>query len=467
MARPLKLTDDEQPLYDELKHLVEELQSLYETERPDEKRIETALFRASETAHLLHAKLKLRGHMPHYHTYTSEGPELTPNSVKFYQHIHPCEDLLRFVEDPDFAKGPAPLPLDLTFDFPIYSRHRGYEHPYRLKRTESGWQVLGTIMIGKKPADKRGYPSIFDIFRHDGICYPEGIDALLERAWIMASGHATEAEVRQTIKDLAEWISICERNAPRLAGNIADISREKHGAVTLLDVLGWKGIWSHDPYAAEKLLSVIEEAKQIAKHVTYRLRGRHKTLESFSLSTLVLNISDTIALYTPAPPEEAIAIHAEICAELLPYALEFGLPLRGAISYGRYATTGNVMVGYAVDEAASWYESTDWLGVILTPSAHVLVSDTISSAIVDYPSIPFKKHVNHLRKCVAWEYTGRGRIKDIFIAKGPLTTDIADKYLNTLAFLKEMNRRNTQGGTAAHLGEAVPQQDEAGSQRHD
>lgn len=221
MAKPLKLTDDEQPLYDELKHLVEELRSLYAAISPDETQIKAALSRASEIAHELHMKLTARKHEPRHHAYMYERRDCTPDSFEFYQHFHPCEDLVAFVENPSFARAPSPLSLDLEFEFPIYTRRWGHYDRYRLKRTEAGWQVLGTMQVGREPADKRGRPSLFDIFRHDNICYPAAVGAMLERIWFMASGHATAKEVRRAVKALAEWISTCERSAPKLADQIA------------------------------------------------------------------------------------------------------------------------------------------------------------------------------------------------------------------------------------------------------
>lgn len=46
-----------------------------------------------------------------------------------------------------------------------------------------------------------------------------------------------------------------------------------------------------------------------------------------------------------------------------------GIPVRGATCYGPLSTNGNIMVGPAIDEVASWYESADWIGVFQTPSA--------------------------------------------------------------------------------------------------
>ena len=41
-----------------------------------------------------------------------------------------------------------------------------------------------------------------------------------------------------------------------------------------------------------------------------------------------------------------------------------------------FAILGNIFVGKAVDEAASWHEQADWIGVHLTPSAEYAFKST-------------------------------------------------------------------------------------------
>ena len=162
------------------------------------------------------------------------------------------------------------------------------------------------------------------------------------------------------------------------------------GAVTFLDVLGWKGIWERNQSAISKLQNFVYEMQEKAQEITNKymddisLRGKSKPTE-------VLSISDTIAIFTSASPKIAIAIHAELCSWALVYSLEQELPLRGAISYGEYSIADNIMLGYAVDESASWHETTDWIGVILTPSAKMYLRGELPEFIVEYSSIPFKK----------------------------------------------------------------------------
>ena len=138
------------------------------------------------------------------------------------------------------------------------------------------------------------------------------------------------------------------------------------GAVAFLDVLGWKGIWQENKMAIESLHSLIIETRKKADTITREYSDQYDELRGKEKITSVLSISDTITIFTSAPPIVAIEIQARICSWLLEYAISQSIPLRGAISYGEYSIKDNIMLGYAVDEAASWHETTDWIGVVIT-----------------------------------------------------------------------------------------------------
>ena len=177
--------------------------------------------------------------------------------------------------------------------------------------------------------------------------------------------------------------------------------KKESGAVTFLDVLGWKGIWKTRQDAISNLLLLINEIEEIAEELTSSIeiidkRDRGKTIE-----TKVLSISDTIAIFTTGPAHIAIPIHSQICSIAIPSSIKKGIPLRGAISYGNFSIEENIMVGPAVDEAASWHESTNWIGVILTPSCKFNNNDYNDIETIEfYSNIPFKTKVNNLDLCV-------------------------------------------------------------------
>ena len=147
------------------------------------------------------------------------------------------------------------------------------------------------------------------------------------------------------------------------------------GTVTFLDVLGWKGIWQKQHDALNILFEFIEGIKERAERVNYNYGEKEESMRG--VETTVISVSDTIALFTPsheyADPRHALQIHGEICSFIIPESIKRGIPVRGATSFGRYSIKEAIMIGPAVDEAASWHEAHDFIGVILTPSANLKI----------------------------------------------------------------------------------------------
>lgn len=227
------------------------------------------------------------------------------------------------------------------------------------------------------------------------------------------------------------------------------------GAVTFLDVLGWKGIWKENNNSSnekpiDKLVSLLHKIddKKGDCIKPYQLLLVDESEQGKPVEIKVLSISDTIVFFTPGPAKATLEVHASLCALVLVESLKLGLPLRGAISYGDYDYNGNIMIGPAVDEAASWHESTDWIGVVLTPSAKFALEGSLPRHVVEYDKIPFKKVVKGLNWCVDWQY--ENSIKELykqFTAKGPHMQEVASKYLNTLLFLERNMKKDLPSKT--------------------
>ncbi|OPH52186.1 hypothetical protein BC351_33170 [Paenibacillus ferrarius] len=226
--------------------------------------------------------------------------------------------------------------------------------------------------------------------------------------------------------------------AIRLKKRETNVIEEKKGAVTFLDVLGWKGIYERRrSYEAINLLSglftlILHESKNITDAIvtTDGVPDGMKGAE-----TTVLSISDTLAIFTPGNPYHSLKIHGLICQLAIPESVRRGIPLRGATSYGRFSTKDSIMIGPAVDESASWHESTDWIGVIMTPTAMFELQGEYPEVWTEYRDIPLKKKVNGINRCVNW--TLDGNPSKMFADMGPHVPEIAPKYLNTLSFLNQ------------------------------
>ncbi|MCA8831987.1 hypothetical protein [Hymenobacter pini] len=234
------------------------------------------------------------------------------------------------------------------------------------------------------------------------------------------------------------------------------------GVITLLDILGWKGVWQRqrdqDPLAnLQSILAVAEEHSAFLG-----ASGRHKYE--------VVSISDTIALVSyPANDKrherDQILEHGIISGLLIRYSIIHGIPLRGATSVGEFSKQGNALIGPAVDEVASWYEAVDWIGVITCPSIYLsldtynaidghkiesvyskykvpLKTKPTESLAVKWPMI-WKQSVDELEKfgmkntkSLGLEARTRNELVDYFLKMGPLSPDIYPKYSNTIEFYK-------------------------------
>lgn len=225
----------------------------------------------------------------------------------------------------------------------------------------------------------------------------------------------------------------------------ASVNEFEKGIVTFLDVLGWKGLWQSNRKAVDQLKKLVEEAKSKASKIVseYNKRENAKNVLHKDIKIKVVSISDTIVFLTGTESIEAMQFHAQLCAWIIEYALRKGFPLRGAISYGEFNESMNIMLGPAIDEAAAWHESTDWIGVILTPSAQMYIRDKQNIAYVtDYKHIPFKKGIKTLHKCIDWDFENKEILYNIFLDKGPHMPEAAPKYLNTLEFLNRDKDEN-------------------------
>ena len=224
----------------------------------------------------------------------------------------------------------------------------------------------------------------------------------------------------------------------------------KKGVITLIDILGWKGIWTRNSDAILRLNQLINTIKVVVNEFK---KNEFLNEDNFpnhfqGLETEVKSISDTIAIITYSEDaNEALEYHANINAKIVADSIKYKIPVRGATSYGKLSSVGNIMVGPAVDEVASWYENTEWIGVIQTPTAMFLTD----VSRFKYEGSILKKHLVKTKKngmydtyCVNWPAAwlireNRDTLLKYFMEMGPITPDIAEKYISTLKFYDESN----------------------------
>jgi len=209
------------------------------------------------------------------------------------------------------------------------------------------------------------------------------------------------------------------------------------GAVTFLDILGWKGIWRRDDDPISKLNRLIE---RIRRELDEGARGTDLDVDPQSE---VISISDTIGLFTRASEQQAssaLELHGRVCSNVIPVSIEEGIPVRGATSFGEYRLFDTRFVGQAIDEAAAWYEQADWIGVHMTPSADFCKSDAKRDALTAWTRYQ-PPRITWRTLCVHWD-ASLPLLRQVFRQSGPIGPEIVGKFTNTIAFIEKDKQTN-------------------------
>ena len=130
------------------------------------------------------------------------------------------------------------------------------------------------------------------------------------------------------------------------------------GYLTFADILGWKGIW-------QKQNTDVGKIDNIRKLLSIKDNLNKKFLNDESFHNVKL-ISDTFVIYS-----RSFELSNKLSKELIKLCLEKELLIRGATSYGECYNKDMVYIGQAVDEAASWHEKGEEIGIFYTSSARL------------------------------------------------------------------------------------------------
>lgn len=152
---------------------------------------------------------------PKHHSYMIENRGVKPDEdpEKFYNHIHPVEDLISYIDDKHANDDVEDLTIGKKFDFKVYSKRQGSKDNYKFLRNENGWEISYMTIGGE--CDKSGSPYLYENLKQDFIEYPNGLPGYLEWLWYKAEKEGLNKQQVQTgLNKLADWISKCEREKP-------------------------------------------------------------------------------------------------------------------------------------------------------------------------------------------------------------------------------------------------------------
>ncbi|HDX9683710.1 hypothetical protein [Bacillus cereus] len=173
-------------------------------------RMEEIIKMMGDVSHDLHMQLEPK---PTHHKYMIQNRGMEPEHPNFYYQIHAIEDLLKYLEDSNANNDPADITLNEKFNFKVFTRRWDHYDLYRVVRNEKGWMI--SHMSHKGQGGKNAEPILSYILRHDSVSYPQNLPDIMEDIWLRAEEEGlTKEEVQSMLNEVAEWISIVEKNYP-------------------------------------------------------------------------------------------------------------------------------------------------------------------------------------------------------------------------------------------------------------
>ena len=195
------------------------------------------------------------------------------------------------------------------------------------------------------------------------------------------------------------------------------------GYLTFADILGWKGIWKKQNSEEEKV-----DTLNTLLFIKSKLEEEFKDeKENYKINL----ISDTYVVFA-----KNFQINNKLSKRLIELCLKNDLLIRGVTSYGKFYNNDMVYIGQTVDEAASWHEMGEEIGIFYTSSAKLSIDE-------ENP-IEYELKNSYLRKGTI--KTKLGEIKTYYInwynkktkkdfyrimKDEVISPDISSKYLNT------------------------------------
>ena len=240
----------------------------------------------------------------------------------------------------------------------------------------------------------------------------------------------------------------------------------KSGIVALIDMLGTRG--PHEARGAARMHGNWNALLSRAKGLAWR----EKELQGCNVSAF----SDTMIITAEGDAEALLGAFGRACTLLIPASICLDIPIRGCVAAGKFfQSSGKLITGPAITEAAAYYELPQWIGISCCPSAHSRI-DGMAGGRACYTGydIPLKSSVEYNGLAVNWpdyynrEHAGREKELDCMLRrlecrlKIPSDISASLKWRNTRDFLcagtgvegrpvgrPRMARRRQAGGSGA------------------
>ena len=215
------------------------------------------------------------------------------------------------------------------------------------------------------------------------------------------------------------------------------------GIVILLDALGTKSKSNEPPRNWLKL--VRNWKKYFDSYEEYSSKSTPVKFSYFSDTIMI-----TIEVLESVDLTEKINNIGTALGKFIIRAIDLKIFFRGCIGYGEYYSSTVGSMGGAVNEAGSYYELPNWIGVSTTPNLYAKLMDKYPKNKVDYPfihyTLPTKNGLEPnfvLNLQHIWDLESRsGRLCDVLKKqiRGETTLDqnASLKYRNTIKFIDDV-----------------------------
>ena len=105
--------------------------------------------------------------------------------------------------------------------FQVHNNRRNSILNYKISKTPEGWGFKHISINGDCKPD--GSPYFKMNFEQDNMSYPSSFGEFLEHLWSkIDSAEITEEEAQNKLQELADWVSLCEKNEQSGTGGIAE-----------------------------------------------------------------------------------------------------------------------------------------------------------------------------------------------------------------------------------------------------
>ena len=180
---------------------------------------------------------------------------------------------------------------------------------------------------------------------------------------------------------------------------------QQQGLIAILDALGAAD------YSGDRISQFLESRNLVLRLLSSKAKDVLGDIESELVTVFTFNDTVLIVYVTGRPA--TVKDFEDFCLLLRKFVVDSlaqGILFRGAISTGLFHVNAkaNTVMGPAVTDAAAWYNSADWIGIMATPLATLHMRSLIAQSkadldhvVVDYP-VPLKSQTSNSLKAVNW-----------------------------------------------------------------